>query len=178
MVLHTLWVSYLADYVNAVYGVSYTTFRPMSFRSRGSSTISVPILYVRLIYRHLPFPYIHRFLLNRPVVVRNIDPADWLLDLWHFQTYPRRTTIYDFSRESRLCRNLQYSAHPRDNGCSRPWWYFPRAVLRPHRCRLLLLQSVFKFSPHLSHNSYHLRLPALLPLHRSLLLFMGLLDRS
>jgi hypothetical protein len=130
------------DYVNAVYGVSYTIFRIMSFQPRGSSTISVPILYVRLICRHLPFPSIDQ--LTRPVVVRDVDPADWLLDLWHLQTYPRRTGIYDLARGSRLCRNLQHSAHPGDNGYSRPWWYFPTALLRLHLDRLLLLQSVFK----------------------------------
>jgi hypothetical protein len=171
-------VSYLADYVNAVYGISYTTFRPMLFLSRESSTISVPILYVCLICKHLPFPSIDRFLfLNRPVVVRNVDPADWLLVRWNLQTYPCRTGIYDLARDSRNLRNLQHSAHPRDNGYSRPWWYFSTALLCLHRHRLLL-QSVFKFSPRLSHNSYHLRLPSLLRLHRSLLLFMGVLDCS
>ena len=79
------------------------------------------------------------------MAVGHVDPADWLLDLWHFQAHPRRTGVYDLALQLVLLRPLQHVAHTRDNRYSRPAWYFSRGFLylRPHR--LLPLQSAFKF---------------------------------
>jgi hypothetical protein len=56
MHLLTLWVLNFTNHVSAVYRISYATFKLVSLQSNGSSTISVPTLYVRLIWRGLPFP--------------------------------------------------------------------------------------------------------------------------
>ena len=117
---------------------------------------------------------------NRSMDAGHVDSVDWLFDLRYLQTLPRRTAIYDLARKSRNGRASQYPAFPGDVWHAGPRRYFTREIFRRCLHHLLLLQSVL-FALETDPSTVALivpRLLALLSLHCSLELFVGLLDSS
>jgi hypothetical protein len=112
----------------------------------------------------------------------HVDPTDRILDLRDLQALPRRSPVHDLAQQSRLSCTVQHVAFPADLGFPFPRWYFPPALLHISFRRLHLLQSVRFVSTNFLCIfiliGHWRRLLALVSLHRSVKLLLGMLDSS